>query len=157
MISPKIHEANRRPKDTVIIVFWRFCGGPWLKLTGSKAKDLFIYMPAPPHSLHVLIRRWCGQMLPPCMCSTPALLASVPSALVLTDARPPALLACAPEALCWQMPALPHYLHRSLSRRCGQTLGSVLCSAACFSTFSVAIFFWQSGICGGKCRMARWR
>ena len=51
-------------------------------------------MPAPPHSLHSFLRRWCGQMSAP-----PALLAFVPLALVVADARAPALLASAPSTI----------------------------------------------------------
>jgi hypothetical protein len=67
-------------------------------------------MLAPPHSLHWLLWRWCWQMLAPphslhldalvlADARAPALLASAPDALVLADARPPALLAFAPFAL----------------------------------------------------------
>jgi hypothetical protein len=60
----------------------------------------------PPHSLHLLCWRWCWQMLDP-----PALLACAPDALVRADARP------------------PHSLHVRLWHWCGQTLVGFLCSA----------------------------
>ena len=60
-------------------------------------------MPAPPHSLHWLLMRWCGQMLAP------------PHSLHWLLMR-----------WCGQMPAPPHSLHLLLSRSCGQRLRAFL-------------------------------
>jgi len=67
-------------------------------------------MLAPPHPLYLLLWRWCWQMLAPALLACaplalvladrpPALLALAPNALKLADARAPALLACAPSTL----------------------------------------------------------
>jgi hypothetical protein len=92
--------------DTVSTVFWRFCGGP---CTVSKSEAPTSSSPPPVacnrQSLQLVLWRWCWQMLAPpsalvlADARPPALLACAPLALVLADARPPALLACAPDAL----------------------------------------------------------
>jgi len=87
----------------------------------------------PLRSLHPCLWRWCGQISTPALIAsapsalvladaqTPALLASILLAQVLADARPPALLACAPLALVWaEYSAPPHSVHLLLRRWCWQ-------------------------------------
>ena len=78
----------------------------------------------PPHSLHVLLMRWCWQMLAP------------PHSLHLFLSRwcgqrlaPPHSLHWPLGRWCWQMLDPPHSLHLLLWRLCGQTLRGFFCAA----------------------------
>ena len=73
-------------------------------------------MLAPPHSLHWLLSRWCGQMLahPHSLLSLRRWCSQMPA--------PPHSLHRLVRRWCWQMPAPPHSLHGLLSRWCSQML-----------------------------------
>jgi len=111
----------------VSTVFWRFCGGPF---TGAQAEITASSSSAASpvvctrHSLHVLLRRWCWQMLAtltPCIgssgagagrCSRPRSPCIGSFRAGAADARP------------------PHSLHSLLWRWCGQMLAGPLSASA---------------------------
>jgi hypothetical protein len=96
----------------------------FVMIASLNGKETSALPAAPPHSLHLLLRRWCGQMLAP-----PHSLQLLLSRWCWQMPAPPHSLHLTLRRWCGQRPAPPHCLHSLLLRWCGQTLRGFFCAA----------------------------